>query len=121
MGQAHSALQRLEPVQQRATTGQRWGHVIEIRFLQALAHQMLQEEVQAHDALSEAVRLAEPEGYIRSFVDDGAPMEHLLSRLHEECRKYGPTLYLDTVLAVFSKQSQAQKPHPKRSRQERQP
>ena len=41
------ALQRLEPVLQRATTGQRWGHVIEMRLLQALAHQMLQEEIQA--------------------------------------------------------------------------
>ena len=29
------ALQRLEPVLQRATAGQRWGHVIEIRLLQA--------------------------------------------------------------------------------------
>ena len=35
------ALQRLEPVLQRATAGQRWGHVIEIRLLQALAYQML--------------------------------------------------------------------------------
>ena len=61
------ALQRLEPVLQRATTGQRWGHVIEMRLLQALAYQMLQEETQALDALSEAVRLGEPEGYIRSL------------------------------------------------------
>ena len=78
------ALQRLEPVLQRATTGQRWGHVIEIRLLQALAYQMCQEETQALDALSEAVRLAEPEGYIRSFVDEGAPMETLLYRLRKQ-------------------------------------
>ena len=65
------ALQRLEPVLQRATAGQRWRHVIEIRFLQALAHQMHQEETQALQTLSETVRLAEPEGYIRSFVDEG--------------------------------------------------
>ncbi|HEX3642220.1 MAG TPA: LuxR family transcriptional regulator, partial [Ktedonobacteraceae bacterium] len=63
------ALQRLEPVLQRATRGRRWGHVIEIRLLQALAHQMGHEETKAIDALSEAIRLAEPEGYIRSFVD----------------------------------------------------
>jgi ATP/maltotriose-dependent transcriptional regulator MalT len=36
--QPTGALQRLEPVLQRATAGQRWGHVIEIRLLQALAH-----------------------------------------------------------------------------------
>src|SRR5260370_18616108 len=68
------ALERLEPVLQRATTGQRWGHVIEIRLLQALAYQMHQQERQALDTLLQAVRLAEPENYIRSFVDEGAQM-----------------------------------------------
>ena len=63
------AWQRLDPVLQRATAGKRWGHVIEIRFLQALAYQMGQQAMQALDALSEAIRLAEPEGYIRSFLE----------------------------------------------------
>ena len=80
------ALQRLSPVLQRATAGQRWGHVIEIRLLQALAHQMCHEETQALSALWEAVRLAEPEGYICSFVDEGVSMETLLSKLREEFR-----------------------------------
>jgi LuxR family maltose regulon positive regulatory protein len=105
--QAHLALQRLSPVLQRATAGQRWGHVIETRLLQALAHQMLQEEVQALDALSEAVRLAEPEGYIRSFVDEGAPMESLLYRLRKRNRKHGPTPYLDTLLVAFQQERKA--------------
>jgi LuxR family maltose regulon positive regulatory protein len=99
------ALERLEPVLQRATQSQRWGHVIEIRFLQALAHQMLQEEGQALDALSEAIRLAEPEGYIRSFVDEAAPMEALLYRLRRRNRQHGPTPYLDTLLAAFQQES----------------
>jgi LuxR family maltose regulon positive regulatory protein len=95
------ALQRLEPVLQRATTGQRWGHVIEIRLLQALALHILSQETQALHALSEAVRLAEPEGYIRSFVDEGILMETLLSHLRRRDRKCGPTPYLDTLLAAF--------------------
>src|SRR5260370_5375973 len=99
------ALQRLEPVRQRATAGQRWGHVIEIRLLQALAYQMHQQETQALDAVLEAVRLAEPEGYIRSFVDEGAPMEALLYRLRKRDRKHGPTPYLDTLLATFQQES----------------
>jgi len=99
------ALQRLEPVLQRATAGQRWGHVIEIRLLQALAYQMHQQETQALDAVLEAVRLAEPEGYIRSFVDEGAPMEALLYRLRKRDRKHGPTPYLDTLLATFQQES----------------
>src|SRR5206468_9068672 len=98
------ALQRLEPGLQRATTAQRWGHVIEIRLLQALAYQMCHQETQALSALSEAVRLSEPEGYIRSFVDEGAPMAALLSRLQEQRREAGPTPYLDTLLAAFPQQ-----------------
>ena len=101
------ALQRLEPVLQRATTGQRWGHVIEIRLLQALVYHMLSQETQALNALSEAVRLAEPEGYIRSFVDESTPMETLLYRLRKRDRKCGPTPYLDTLLAAFQQESRA--------------
>jgi LuxR family maltose regulon positive regulatory protein len=98
------ALQRLEPVLARASIGKRWGHVIEIRLLQALAHQMLQEEPQALHALAEAVRLAEPEGYIRSFVDEGVPMETLLSQLRKRDQENGPTPYLDKLLAAFQQE-----------------
>ena len=99
------ALQQLEPALKRATTGKRWGHVIEIQLLQALAYQMCQQETQALDTLSEAVRLAEPEGYIRSFVDEGAPMEALLHHLRKRNRKQGPTPYLDTLLAAFQQEN----------------
>ncbi|HEY4035655.1 MAG TPA: LuxR C-terminal-related transcriptional regulator [Ktedonobacteraceae bacterium] len=99
------ALERLEPVLQRAAEGQRWSHVIEIRLLQALAYQMSQEETEALNTLSEAVHLAEPEGYIRRFVDEGAPMESLLYRLRRRNRKHGPTPYLDTLLAAFQQET----------------
>jgi LuxR family maltose regulon positive regulatory protein len=101
------ALKRLEPVLHRATTGKRWGHVIEIQLLQALAHRTCDEETQALDALSEAVRLAEPEGYIRSFLDEGAPMEALLYRLRKRNRKSGPTPYLDMLLTAFQQENKA--------------
>ncbi|HEY4034640.1 MAG TPA: LuxR C-terminal-related transcriptional regulator [Ktedonobacteraceae bacterium] len=101
------ALQRLEPVLQRATAGERWGHVIEIRLLQALAYQMYQQETQALETLSEAVRLAEPEGYIRSFMDEGAGIEALLYRLHKCDRKHGPIPYLDTLLVAFQQENKA--------------
>ena len=101
------ALRRLEPVLARATTGQRWGHVIEIQLLQALAHQMHGEQTQALDILSEAIRLAEPEGYIRSFVDEGVPMEVLLYQLRRRDGKHGPTPYLDRLLDAFQQESKA--------------
>jgi LuxR family maltose regulon positive regulatory protein len=115
-GQSALALQRLESALQRATTVQRWGHVIEIRLLQAIAHQMRQEEIQALDALSKAIRLAEPEGYIRSFVDEGPPMAVLLSRLREQDRKDGLTPYLDKLLAAFPQRTKARKRQLKQER-----
>jgi LuxR family maltose regulon positive regulatory protein len=117
--QPRAALQRLESARQRATAGRRWGHVIEMLLLQALAHQKLHEEPQALVALSEAVHLAEPEGYIRSFVEVGTPMAHLLRRLREEQCKDQPTPYLDTLLAVFAKERQSSKRLPKQSRSRR--
>ncbi len=106
--QPAAALQRLVPVHERATAGQRWGHVIEIRLLQALAYQKLDEEPQALAALLEAVRLGEPEGYIRSFVDEGPPMADLVSRLREQQCQTGPTPYLDTLLAAFARENKRQ-------------
>jgi LuxR family maltose regulon positive regulatory protein len=111
------ALERLEPILARATTGQRWDHVIEIRLLQALAHQMRQEMTQALEALSDAVRLAEPEGYIRRFVDEGVPMAALLNKLRKQQGKDRPTPYLDTLLAAFPQQSKTQKCRSKRVRE----
>ena len=108
------ALERLEPVLVRATTAQRWMHVIEVRLLQALAYQMDKQETLALSVLSEAVHLAEPENYIRIFVDEGATMAVLLSRLRQEQRKAGPTPYLDTLLAAFPLQSTAGPSQPKR-------
>jgi len=119
--QPTAALQRLESALQRATAGQRWGHVLEIRLLQALAHQMLDEGPQALAALSEAIRLGEPEGYIRSFVDEGTPMADLLRRLRQEQCQTGPTPYLDTLLAAFAKESKRPKRLPKQSRPRRLP
>jgi LuxR family maltose regulon positive regulatory protein len=107
------ALQCLERALQSATAGQRWGHVIEIRLLQALAYQRLDEEDQALVALSEAVRLGEPEGYIRSFVEEGEAMQALLGKLREKQCQVSSIPYLDRVLAVFPKPSQTPASQPK--------
>jgi LuxR family maltose regulon positive regulatory protein len=115
------ALQRLEPAFQRAMAGQRWGHVMEIRLLQARAYQMLHDEPQALSALAEAVRLGEPEGYIRSFVEEGAAMVDLLSRLRHEQGHLGLTPYLDTLLAAFAKESKWSNGLPKQRRTRRLP
>jgi LuxR family transcriptional regulator, maltose regulon positive regulatory protein len=95
------ALGLLEALQSEAQRQERWSHVIEIKVLQALAHGMGQQEQEALAALAQAVQLAEPEGYIRIFVDEGAPMASLFARLREQEGKPVPSAYLDTLLAVF--------------------
>ncbi len=104
------ALSLLEPLQVSAELQERWSHVIEMKILQALAHHMRHEDQQAFIILAQAMHLAVPEGYIRTFVDEGPQMRVLLSRLREQERKKGPTPYLDALLAAFSPEGMTHKP-----------
>ena len=54
--------------------------VIEILILQALALRAQGETEGAMKKLGRALTLAEPEGYVRTFVDEGEPMSELLHR-----------------------------------------
>ncbi len=56
----------------------RMGMVIETLVLQALAFQGKKETDQALAALERALALAQPEGYVRSFLDEGEAMTRLL-------------------------------------------
>ncbi len=64
-------------VQKAETTGQ-MGLVINGLILQALALQGKKETGQALVALERALALARPEGYVRSFLDEGEAMTRLL-------------------------------------------
>ncbi len=111
------ALSLLEPLAAGAEKQERWSHVIEIKVLQALSHHMRGEEQEAFTILAQALQLAESEGYIRRFVDEGAPMAALLSRLRNQQRKHGPTPYLGTVLTAFRQDSTAPEHQPERAGQ----
>ena len=94
-------LSLLGPLEVTAEQQERLGHLIEIKVLQALAYRMRRQDREALAALAQAVRLAEPEGYVRIFADEGAPMAALLSRLRARKREHRSSLYLDTLLAAF--------------------
>ena len=68
----------LERLLAAAKEGHRMGSVIEITVLQALDHHARGDVPVALAALEQALTLAEPEGYIRVFLDDGPPMTTLL-------------------------------------------
>lgn len=75
----------------------RMGNALEILVLQALASQASGDEVGAMERLSRALSLAEPEGYIRLFVDEGEPIVALL--LREYARGIAPD-YVATLLSA---------------------
>jgi LuxR family maltose regulon positive regulatory protein len=75
---AKDALRLLERLQVAAQTGGRIGSVIEILVLQSLAQHAVGNSRGALDALREALALAEPEGYLRVFLDEGPRLRDLL-------------------------------------------
>jgi LuxR family maltose regulon positive regulatory protein len=83
------ALDLLDRLFRAAEDGGRMGSVIEILALRALALRTRHESSEALTALERALILAEPEGYVRVFVDEGTPMETLLSEFVKAWRK-GP-------------------------------
>jgi LuxR family maltose regulon positive regulatory protein len=74
-----TALATLEPLRQQAEAKGWQDERLKVMVLQALAHQAHGDKDTAVRLSADALSLAEPEGYIRLFVDEGAPMAHLLS------------------------------------------
>ena len=56
----------------------RWGRAIEVLILLALVREAAGEGSEAQSLLERALHLAGPQGYVRAFVDEGAPLEALL-------------------------------------------
>jgi LuxR family transcriptional regulator, maltose regulon positive regulatory protein len=102
------ALRLIDRLLGAAESGARMGNAIEILVLRALALHARRETSAAFAALERALTLAEPEGYIRVFVDEGAPMTALLSEFLKALRKGGRDAkqlaslgYVRRLLAVF--------------------
>jgi LuxR family maltose regulon positive regulatory protein len=74
----HVAIGLLDRLRADAEAGQRAGSVIDVLALHALAHQAAGDVATALAALEEALTRAVPEGYVRLFLDHGAPMIGLL-------------------------------------------
>jgi len=97
-GHHDQALEVLEPLS-RATERQGWGLLLmETLALQALALRSKGDSEQALSVLERALALGEPEGYVRTFVDEGEPMADLLREAAS--RGIAPD-YVSRLLGVF--------------------
>jgi LuxR family maltose regulon positive regulatory protein len=94
------AMGLLERLFQAAEEGERTGSVIEILVLQALAHQMQGDIAPALVRLERALMLAEPEGYVRIFLDEGLPMAILLENAAKQSIM---PVYVHRLLSAFGR------------------
>jgi LuxR family maltose regulon positive regulatory protein len=116
-GSAQQASELLERLRQAAEAQDRMGSVIEISIVQALAHQAQGNTSAALAALDRALTLAEPEGYVRTFVNEGETMRLLIADfrvlIEKQKRREGQQLigYVDKLLTAFGKSTDVQPSH----------
>jgi LuxR family maltose regulon positive regulatory protein len=97
-GSLQDAARLLERLLRAAEEGKRNGSVLGIVVLQGLVHQVRGDMRAALASLQRALTLAEPEGYVRLFVDEGPPMASLLRAAGKE--GIAPS-YVHRLLAAF--------------------
>ena len=103
-GDLQAALGLLARLLKAAEDGGRNGSVIESLILQLMAYQAQGDQSLALASLDCALALAEPEGYVHIFVDEGELMRSLLRLMLEEQahhRDLPLRRYVDKLLAAF--------------------
>lgn len=94
-----AALQMAEICLQRAEEAHNTRQVIQISALQALVLHAMRRQTAAFRALEEALALAAPRGFVRTFLDLGAPMTALLSAFASQ---RGESPFIQSLLAAFT-------------------
>ncbi len=94
-GRLDQAIKLIAALLIAAEQGHRRQIVIELLILQALVRQTQGQTKRAVDSLQRSLGYAEPEGYLRLFLDEGAPMLALLKRASVNHS------YADLVLSHF--------------------
>ncbi len=102
-GDPAAALAVLEPLRQQVEAKGLEDERLEVMVLQAVAHHAHGEGDEAAQLLGDALTLAEPGGFIRTFIDEGMPMTQLLSEA--PAQGIAPN-YTGKLLAVFEAQEQ---------------
>jgi LuxR family transcriptional regulator, maltose regulon positive regulatory protein len=110
-GDPSTALAVLEPFRRQMETKGWADECLKTIILQAVAVYARGEKDRAVQLLGDALALAEPGGFIRLFVDEGAPMAHLLS---EAASSGMQADYVVKLLAAFEAEKRQTEgvPHP---------
>ncbi len=99
-GEPSSALALLVPLRREAEARCWQDERLQVMLLQAIALDISGEKREAGQVLNDALSLAEPEGFMRIFIDEGPPMLALL----EEGVKHGTAShYVLQLLGAFGK------------------
>ncbi len=102
-GNTSKALATLGPLRQQAEAKSWEDERLKVMVLQAVALEAHNEKDEAVQLLGDALTLAEPEGYVRIFVDEGTPMAQLLS---EAAAQGIMPDYTGRLLAAFEAEEQ---------------
>lgn len=97
-GDPSAALAVLEPFRRRVDERAWANELLKTGILQAIAFHALGERARAVELLDDALASAEPGGFIRIFVDEGAPMARLL---REASSRGVRPAYVRRLLAAF--------------------
>ena len=102
-GNATEALALLEPLHEQFTQKGWQNELLKVMVLQAVSYHMHGENSKAFELLGKTLKMAEPEGFIRLFVDEGVHMARLLTEVAEH------TIlpeYIAKLLAAFEHELQ---------------
>ena len=101
------AARLLSRLQTTLESAGRWGNLIEVLVLQAMAMDMQGDTPSALAVLERAVSLARSGGYVRVFLDVGKPIEALLRTACTRWRDRDLLAYARKLLAAFVDESES--------------
>ena len=101
LGEPEEALRLLDGFRAHARAQGRLGSELEILVLFALAQSTQGQTGQALHTLQQALVLAEPQGYVRLFVDEGVPMASLLRLVLSRGKGKSGATYVRQLLSVL--------------------
>jgi LuxR family maltose regulon positive regulatory protein len=95
------ALDLLRRLAEAAEAGGRFSRLIKLLIMQSMAYQSIGDHVNSRAIMQRGIQLAEPQGYLRTFTDEGQPTLEILRGFEGDTHVIGQE-YLHKLLDSFS-------------------